>query len=358
MKIMHIVTILGARPQFVKAAVVSKALAEVGIKETIIHTGQHYDHAMSGIFWDELGIPSPEINLQVGSGNHGKQTASMLEQIENYLLENRQDITALMVYGDTNSTIAGALAAAKLHIPVIHVEAGLRSFNKKMPEEVNRILTDHISDLLFCSSEIGVQQLKNEGIVKGVHNVGDVMFDALLTFSDIAKIRQKLSGIIPFSNHEYYLATIHRPSNTDNPENLESILNAFNEFSKPVVWPVHPRNKAMLQKMKLPQNLFTTEPQPYFNMLVLLDHAEAVLTDSGGLQKEAYWKGKPCITLREETEWVETLESGWNQLTGANKEKMVKAIRTKPSAPWKPIYGDGNASEAIAKIIKTQFSNR
>jgi UDP-GlcNAc3NAcA epimerase len=349
---MHVVTILGARPQFVKAAVVSKALAGIGIKETIIHTGQHYDHAMSGIFWDELGIPSPGINLQVGSGSHGKQTASMLDQIEEFLLNNKHEISALMVYGDTNSTIAGALAAAKLHIPVIHVEAGLRSFNKKMPEEVNRILTDHISDLLFCSSEIGVNQLKKEGIEKGVFNVGDVMFDALLTFSDIAKFRQKLSGIIPFKNHEYYLATIHRPSNTDNPEHLKAILAAFSEFKKPVVWPVHPRNKAMLASMKLPENLFTTEPQPYFNMLVLLDHAELVLTDSGGLQKEAYWKGKPCITLRDETEWVETLDNGWNQLTGADQQKISNAVKAKPTAPWKPIYGDGKASVAIALEIK------
>jgi len=349
---MHVVTILGARPQFVKAAVVSKALAELGIKETIIHTGQHYDHAMSGIFWDELGIPSPGINLQVGSGSHGKQTASMLDQIEGYLLQHMQDISALMVYGDTNSTIAGALAAAKLHVPVIHVEAGLRSFNKKMPEEVNRILTDHISDLLFCSSEIGVNQLKDEGIEKGVFNVGDVMFDALLKFSDIAKVRQKLSGIISFKNHEYYLATIHRPSNTDNPENLRAILGAFSEFKKPVVWPVHPRNKSMLASLKLPDNLFTTDPQPYFNMLVLLDHAELVLTDSGGLQKEAYWKGKPCITLREETEWVETLDNGWNQLTGADQQKISNAVKAKPTAPWKPIYGDGKAAEAIALEIK------
>ncbi len=355
---MHVVTILGARPQFVKAAVVSRALAELGINETIIHTGQHYDHAMSGIFWDELGIPSPEINLQVGSSSHGKQTASMLDQIEEFLLKRLQDISALMVYGDTNSTISGALAAAKLHIPVIHVEAGLRSFNKMMPEEVNRILTDHISDLLFCSSELGVNQLKNEGIDKGVFNVGDVMFDALLTFSDIAKFRQKLSGMIPFKNHEYYLATIHRPSNTDNIEHLKGILGAFSEFKKPVVWPVHPRNKAMLESMKLPENLFTIDPQPYFNMLVLLENTELVLTDSGGLQKEAYWKRKPCITLREETEWVETLDNGWNQLTGANQQKISNAIKLKPTAPWKPIYGNGKASESIALEIKRFIESR
>lgn len=348
---MHIVTILGARPQFVKAAVVSKALSDKGINETIIHTGQHYDHAMSGVFWDELGIPAPKINLQVGSGSHGKQTASMLEQIEQYLIENQPSIDALMVYGDTNSTIAGALAAAKLHIPVIHVEAGLRSFNREMPEEVNRVLTDHISNLLFCSSDVGVHQLKTEGISKGVYNVGDVMFDAILMFSDVAKQRTSIEQILPKPLKEFALATIHRPSNTDNPENLNSILSAFEQMEIPIVWPVHPRNKSRLAQLNLPKNLILTEPQPYFNMLVLLDHAKLVLTDSGGLQKEAYWKGKPCITLREETEWIETLESGWNQLTGASTEKMMKAFNQKPSAEWKPIYGDGKASQKIAEII-------
>lgn len=353
---MHIVTILGARPQFVKAAVVSKALSNKGIVETIIHTGQHYDHAMSGVFWDELGIPAPKINLQVGSGSHGKQTASMLEQIEQYLIENLQSIDALMVYGDTNSTIAGALAAAKLHIPVIHVEAGLRSFNREMPEEVNRVLTDHISNLLFCSSEVGVNQLKTEGISKGVYNVGDVMFDALLTFSSIAKQKTSIEQILPFPLQNFALATIHRPSNTDNPDNLHSILSAFEQMELPIIWPVHPRNKSRLAELNLPKNLILLEPQPYFNMLVLLDHATLVLTDSGGLQKEAYWKGKPCITLREETEWVETLESGWNQLTGASTEKICTAFKKKPSAEWKPIYGDGKASEKIAGfILNTTF---
>ncbi|TNE72117.1 UDP-N-acetylglucosamine 2-epimerase (non-hydrolyzing) [bacterium] len=352
-----IVTILGARPQFVKAAVVSKAFTEKGIKETIIHTGQHYDHAMSGVFWDELGIPAPEINLHVGSGLHGKQTGAMLEQIEAYLVAHQQEITALMVYGDTNSTLAGALAASKLHIPVIHVEAGLRSFNRTMPEEVNRVLTDHISDLLFCSSDVGVNQLATEGVTKGVYNVGDVMFDALLTFSEIAKTKVKLADVITFAEGEFLLATIHRPANTDSPENLNQILEAFKAIEKPIVWPVHPRNKARLSSMNLPKNLHLVEPQPYFNMITLLDSCETVLTDSGGLQKEAYWKGKPCITLRDETEWVETLENGWNQLTGAHKDKIVNAYHTKPTAEWKPIYGDGKAAEKIVDVVKVLSHN-
>lgn len=346
-----ITTILGARPQFVKAAVVSKALAEQGIQETIIHTGQHYDHAMSGVFWDELGIPAPEINLQVGSGSHGKQTGAMLDQIEAYLLAHQHEIKALMVYGDTNSTLAGALAASKLHIPVIHVEAGLRSFNRTMPEELNRVLTDHISDLLFCSSVVGVNQLASEGITKGVFNVGDVMFDALLTFSEIAKTKVNLADVTPFEAGTFLLATIHRPANTDKPENLMQILQAFERIKKPIIWPVHPRNKARLGSMALPENLHLIEPQPYFNMLTLLDSCETVLTDSGGLQKEAYWKGKRCITLRDETEWVETLENRWNQLAGANADKIVQAYQTQPVAEWKPIYGDGKASKKIAEII-------
>lgn len=346
-----IISILGARPQFVKAAVVSKALVEQGIKETIIHTGQHYDHAMSGVFWDELGIPAPEINLQVGSGSHGKQTGAMLEQIESYLLAHQHEIKALMVYGDTNSTLAGALAASKLHILVIHVEAGLRSFNRTMPEEINRVLTDHISDLLFCSSDVGVKQLASEGITKGVHNVGDVMFDALLTFSEIAKTKVNLADVTPFEAGTFLLATIHRPANTDKPENLMQILQAFERIKKPIIWPVHPRNKVRLGSLALPENLHLIEPQPYFNMLTLLDSCEAVLTDSGGLQKEAYWKGKRCITLRDETEWVETLENGWNQLAGANSDKIVQAYQTQPVAEWKPIYGDGKASKKIAEII-------
>ncbi len=347
----NILTIVGARPQFVKAAVVSKAIADVGIKEMIIHTGQHYDHEMSTIFWDELDIPTPSINLGIGSGLHGKQTGLMMEKIEAYLLEINKLPDALLVYGDTNSTIAGALVASKLHIPVIHVEAGLRSFNRQMPEEINRILTDHVSTILFCSSQAGVDQLKSEGISRNVHNVGDVMYDALLTFSNIANTKFKLHDVVPDLHSEYYLATIHRPSNTDDSHNLKSIIRGLSKLDKPVVWPVHPRNRSKIETLKLPENLITINPVSYFKMLILLANCSKVITDSGGLQKEAYWMKKQCITVRNETEWVETLHGGWNTLTGPNSEKIKAAVSKKPSSNWVNLYGNGTAANTIADII-------
>lgn len=347
----HIVTILGARPQFVKAAVVSKALKDRGIKEEILHTGQHYDHTMSDVFFEQLNIDPPVKNFNIGSGKHGEQTGKMLAEIEQWLLDQPGLPDALMVYGDTNSTIAGALAASKLHVPVIHVEAGLRSFNRKMPEEVNRVLTDHISDLLFCSSEIGVNQLQKEGVTEGVHNVGDVMYDAVLTFSKIAEEKVDIENLPVQVDKEFHLMTVHRPSNTDDAENMKSILKAVGSIDKTVLWPVHPRNKKRLQEMELPANLLITDPVSYFEMMLLLKSCSKVITDSGGLQKEAYWMKKPCITVREETEWVETLEGGWNQLTGPNTEKIQHALINDPETDWKPIYGDGKASEKIAKVI-------
>lgn len=349
-----IVTIVGARPQFVKAAVVSKALSRAGITEELIHTGQHYDAAMSRVFFEELGIPAPAINLETGSGPHGKQTADILEKLEAWLLKQPTLPKALMVYGDTNSTLAGALAAAKLHIPVVHVEAGLRSFNRRMPEEINRVMTDHISDLLFCSSDNGVSQLAKEGITKGVHDTGDVMYDAVRIFS--ASSGNETPGLFKGDERitlplEFYLFTLHRPSNTDNSTNLQSILNAVRQSGKTVVWPVHPRVRKQLDATTLPDNLITVEPQPYLALLKLLSTCEGVLTDSGGLQKEAYWLKKACITLREETEWTETLEGGWNQLAGANEEKILAAFNQKPSTPWKPLYGNGYATEQIARIL-------
>lgn len=284
----YILTIVGARPQFVKAAVVSKALADLNISEKIIHTGQHYDHNMSTIFWEELNIPAPSVNLEIGSGHHGLQTGKMLEKIEGFILNVDVKPTALLVYGDTNSTLAGALVASKLQIPVIHVEAGLRSFNKAMPEEINRIMTDHISDLLFCSSEIGVKQLKTEGITTGVYNCGDVMYDAVKTFSIIAEQNLNLNNIAELDSETYSLATIHRPSNTDNDDNLISILEAFAQINEPILWPVHPRNKSRVSELSIPKNLKLIDPVSYFEMMLLLKHSKKVLTDSGGLQKEAY----------------------------------------------------------------------
>ncbi|MCH8557352.1 MAG: UDP-N-acetylglucosamine 2-epimerase (non-hydrolyzing) [Balneolia bacterium] len=349
-----IVTIVGARPQFVKAAVVSKALSRAGITEELIHTGQHYDAAMSRVFFDELGIPAPAVNLETGSGTHGKQTADILEKVEDWLLQQPALPKALMVYGDTNSTLAGALAAAKLHIPVVHVEAGLRSFNRRMPEEINRVMTDHISDLLFCSSDNGVSQLVKEGITKGVHNTGDVMYDAVRIFSSSAD--DETPGLFKGDERitlppQFYLFTLHRPSNTDSPANLQSIMGAIRRSGKTVVWPVHPRVRKQLDAISLPENLITVEPQPYLSLLKLLSACEGVLTDSGGLQKEAYWLKKRCITLRDETEWTETLDGGWNQLAGAYEEKILAAIDQKPGTPWKQLYGNGHAADHIARIL-------
>lgn len=351
----YILTIVGARPQFVKAAVVSKALSDLNIPEKIIHTGQHYDHEMSTIFWDELNIPVPAINLGIGSGSHGEQTGLMLQKLESYILKEPELPTALMVYGDTNSTLAGALVASKLHIPVIHVEAGLRSFNKAMPEEINRIMTDHISDILFCSSDQGVKQLKREGISKGVFNVGDVMYDALLTFSEIAKQKVSLSDITSLKKDQFILTTIHRPSNTDTENHLKNIMEAFSKIEKQILWPVHPRNKNKIEQLDLPENLVLSGPVSYFEMMVLLNNCQKVITDSGGLQKEAYWMKKQCITIREETEWTETLEDGWNVLTGPNTRKIIEAYNAFPTAEWIPLYGDGNATGRIAKKIVEFF---
>ena len=344
----HVVTVVGARPQFVKAAVVSAALAKAGIHEELIHTGQHYDFKMSEVFWRDLGLKQPEVNLGIGSGSHATQTAAMLVAIEKFLLAASPKPDGVIVYGDTNSTLAAALAASKLHIPVVHVEAGLRSFNMQMPEEVNRIITDRLSDVLFCSSN---DHLKREGISDGVHITGDVMYDAVKTFSPIAEQKVTLSSLVPFESGGYHLATIHRPSNTNTPAHMESILSAIGACGTPVVWPVHPRNKAKLANYTLPDNLTTMEPASYFEMLVLLGNCRKVLTDSGGLQKEAYWLGKPCVTLREETEWVETLEHGWNHITGADGAKIAIALSQDPSAGQQDIYGSGDASTQIAQIL-------
>jgi UDP-GlcNAc3NAcA epimerase len=345
-----ILTVVGARPQFVKAAVVSKAFHDSGIEEQIVHTGQHYDLKMSEIFWEELNIPSPFLNLNIGSGSHGHQTGKMMIDLESAVLSLETRPSHILVYGDTNSTLAAALVGSKLHIPIIHVEAGLRSYNREMPEEINRVLTDHISELLFCSSEEGVRNLKQEGIGKGVHVVGDVMFDAIRTFSAFAKDKNS-SFMDAFRDQYFSLCTIHRPANTDNSEHLTSILSAFAEIEEPILWPVHPRVKSRLKDLDIPENVIISEPLSYFEMLLALKNCSRVFTDSGGLQKEAYWMKKPCITLRDETEWVETLEGGWNQLVGHDRTAILQASRKKPKTDWKPIYGDGKASKRIAEII-------
>jgi UDP-N-acetylglucosamine 2-epimerase len=327
---MKILTVVGARPQFIKLAPLSKILRENGINEIIVHTGQHYDENMNDLFFKELEIPEPDYNLGIGSGNHGEQTGRMLIEIEKIILKEKPEL--VIVYGDTNSTLAGALAASKLHIKLAHVEAGLRSFNKRMPEEINRVLTDHVSDILFCPTQTAVENLKNEGITNGVYLVGDVMFDALLHFSKISDMKSNILERLNIKPKEYYLVTIHRAENTDNYERLKNILIAFSKMDEIVVFPIHPRTRKMINYYGLSDllennNVKVIDPVGYLDMLKLEKNAKAILTDSGGVQKEAFWLKVPCITLRDETEWIETVNLGWNRLVGSNVEKILEAVR-------------------------------
>lgn len=348
-----IVTVIGARPQFVKAAIVSRALQRAGLQESVIHTGQHYDEKMSDVFWRELGLPECSVNLESGSGTHGAQTAYMIERIEAYLMNLKPAASALLLYGDTNSTIAGAIAASKLQVPIIHIEAGLRSFNRSMPEEINRIVTDHLSSMLFCSSDEGVRQLAKEGITDRVVVSGDVMFDALKTFTGEAEKKVDLNGLLPFAERPFCLVTLHRPANTENRENLSGIFDSLRATGMPVLWPIHPRMRSKLSQIELPGNVFVTDPLSYFEMLTALKHCYKVFTDSGGLQKEAYWMKRPCITLRTETEWVETVHDDWNTITGADATLIQNAFKKKVDPDsWYPLYGSGNASDLIASHIK------
>jgi UDP-GlcNAc3NAcA epimerase len=352
-----ILTVIGARPQFIKAAMVSKALLESGIQEMIIHTGQHYDENMSDIFWTELGLPNPARNLKIGSGLHGMQTGQMMIALEKEVIAQKPE--ALMVYGDTNSTLAGAIVASKLGFKVIHVEAGLRSFNRTMPEEINRILTDHVSDLLFCSSEEGKMQLQKEGITKGIHVVGDVMYDLQLNSMTVAVNTIDMNKIFPQTGDDYILATIHRPSNTDNDQNLKNILDAFAQLPFKIVWPLHPRLREKIKNYKIPKNLIMIAPASYLEMQALMQNCYKVCTDSGGLQKEAYWAQKPCITMREETEWVECMHDNWNMVVGSDTKKIIAAVHAKIQGDsWYPLYGDGNASRKIVGIIMTEIYHK
>jgi UDP-GlcNAc3NAcA epimerase len=349
---LKIFTVIGARPQFIKAAPISAAFASAGMDEKLIHTGQHFDPGMSDIFFEELGIPQPAWHLGLGGKSHGEMTGAMLTEIEKILLTDRPDW--VLVYGDTNSTLAGALAAAKLHIPVAHVEAGLRSFNKKMPEEVNRICTDHISTLLFCPSEVSAHHLKNENITQGVHIVGDVMEDAFL--SALGKVKAnpaKYQNLIP-QDTPYILMTIHRAENTNDLTRLQAILKGLEASPIPIIFPVHPRTVAVLKQhgLSLPPQIKTIEPVGYLEMVALLHHAQRVVTDSGGLQKEAYWAAKPCLTLRDETEWTETVKAGWNILAGADTQMIQQSLSSfsKPSE-HPALYGEPGASVRIASIM-------
>ncbi len=345
---MKIVSIIGARPQFIKAAVVSKEISKRdGIEDVLIHTGQHYDENMSKIFFDELEIPQPNYNLEVGSGLHGVQTAAMLEKTEQILLKEKPDW--LLVYGDTNSTIAGALAATKLHIKIAHVEAGLRSFNKLMPEEINRITTDRISDLLLVPSQNAMQLLEKENLSENSIFTGDVMFDSILFYQKMAEDKYLLKSIT--TETDYYLATVHRAENTDDKERLQNIFSAFSEMNKPVVLPLHPRTKSKLDGIKFNNNIKIIEPVSYLEMILLLKNSSKVLTDSGGLQKEAYFMKKPCITMRDETEWIETLNGNWNFIVGTNTKLILEKINVNKFEVQKNYYGNGNAGKNIVDAL-------
>lgn len=355
---MKIVTILGARPQFVKAATVSRALAKSGIVEKIVHTGQHFDPNMSGVFFREMEIPSAHYNLDINSLGHGAMTGRMLEKIEEVLQTEKPNV--VLVYGDTNSTLAGALAASKLGIPVAHVEAGLRSFTMEMPEEINRILTDRISTLLFCPTTTAVNNLKREGFARfncRIISCGDVMFDAMKYYGKKAETESTIIKQLGLVGKDFVLTTLHRAENTDNLERLQELVSALNTIHAeiPVVLPLHPRTRNYLNTHHIKLFAKVIEPVGYFDMLMLLRHCRLVLTDSGGLQKEAYLSGKFCITLRDQTEWVELVKVGANTLTGANTRKILAAFKKNYSRKInvKPLYGDGKASEKIARAIKT-----
>jgi len=352
---MNIATIVGARPQFIKAAPVSQALQAAGHQEYSIHTGQHYDYRMSRIFFEELGIPKPEINLEIGSGSHGWQTGQMLIGIEAVLLTQKPDW--VIVYGDTNSTLAGALAACKLQLPLAHIEAGLRSFNRAMPEEHNRVLTDRCADLLLCPTQTALKNLAREGIAQGVYWVGDTMYDASLNFGAIANRQSKILEQLNLQPKQYLLATIHRASNTDNPETLHTILSTLMQIDRPIVFPVHPRTRKQIQHLdRRYQQIKLIEPVGYLDMLMLEQHARKILTDSGGVQKEAFFFGVPCITLRHETEWLETVETGWNVLAGTDPTQILQAITHGPTPSLQPPasnpFGNGQAAQHIVKTLE------
>ncbi len=359
---MHVMTVVGARPQFVKAAVLSRLIRKEEnsnkVRETLVHTGQHYDENMSEVFFRDMEIPKPDVNLNVGSGNHGAMTGRMLAGIEELILERKPDV--LLVYGDTNSTLAGALAASKLHVQVAHVEAGLRSFMMAMPEEQNRRLTDHLSSWLFCPTEVAIGNLNAEGIKdsgfgshtsdrKTVKMTGDIMLDASNYYRQKADLEtEHVLGTLP---QDFYLITIHRAENTDNPERLRAIVGAINSVNdRSAVFPIHPRTRKILDRegLSFGRHVHLLDPVGYFEMLRLEGSCSFVLTDSGGVQKEAYFFHKPCVTLRDSTEWIELVDSGWNVIVGADPTKIERAIRSQETpASYPALYGTGNAGELI-----------
>lgn len=352
MKKMKIISIVGARPQFIKLAPLSKELRSSGFNEIIVHTGQHYDENMSDLFFEELEIPKPNYNLGIGSGSHGEQTGRMLIALEEVILKESPDL--IIVYGDTNSTLAGALCASKLHIKLAHVEAGLRSFNKKMPEEINRIVADHLSDILFVPTQTALENLKREGIIDGVYLVGDLMFDALMHFSKISQTKSKILEALNLTPKSYYLATIHRAENTDNYDRLKNILESLAELDSLVVFPIHPRTLNRVRAYKLEhllEKLLVIDPVGYLDMIQLEKNAQIILTDSGGVQKEAFWLRVPCITLRDETEWIETIKYNWNRLVGVDRDKILEAVLNIKDGEYIDFSSEYSASK-ICKVLE------
>ncbi|MBA2628180.1 MAG: UDP-N-acetylglucosamine 2-epimerase (non-hydrolyzing) [Gemmatimonadales bacterium] len=349
---MRILTVVGARPQFIKAGPLSAELRRTHT-EILVHTGQHYDQGMSDVFFRELGIPAPDHHLGIGGGSHGEQTGAMLPALERLMIDERPDL--VLVYGDTNSTLAGALAAAKLTIPVAHVEAGLRSFNRAMPEEINRVVSDQLSSWLFPPSEVSRAQLASEGITDRVHVVGDIMLDAILAHQARAAATSHVLRDLGFSGGGYYLCTVHRAENADDSHRLARILSALDRLDLPVVVPLHPRTRKRLGEFALAPggNIRLLDPVGYLDMLELERQSACVLTDSGGVQKEAYYLGVPCVTLRDETEWVETVAAGWNVLAGTDPDRIVAAATALVGlqAPRPPVYGTGDTARRIAAVL-------
>jgi UDP-GlcNAc3NAcA epimerase len=349
---MRILSVVGNRPQFIKSAPLSLALRNRA-DEIVLHTGQHYDHELSQVFFDELGLEPPKHRLEAGSGSHAQQTARMLPGIEAAVVEERPDL--VLVYGDTNSTLAGALAASKLRVPVAHVEAGLRSFDRTMPEELNRVLVDRVSSLLFSPSQTAVANLQNEGIVEGVHEVGDVMLDANLRLAPIARQRSQALELDGVESGGYVLVTVHRESNTKEPA-LGRIVEALNALEEPVVFPLHPRTAGAIEShgLRLSGHVHPRPPAGYLDFAALASQARVILTDSGGVQKEAYWYEVPCVTLRDNTEWVETIETGWNRLAGTDPAAIEQAVAdAAPGSTHPPLYGGGHAADLIADVLCT-----
>ena len=352
---MKIISVVGARPQFIKLAILSKELRE-NHNEIIIHTGQHYDDNMSRYFFEEMQIAKPDYNLNIGSGSHGKQTAEMLIGLEDIFLHQKPDV--VITFGDTNTTLATGLAATKLNIPVAHVEAGLRSHNREMPEEINRILTDHISDYLFAPTLTAMENIKSENLYGKPFLVGDVMYDSLLYYGKIAEQNSRILKNLKLKQKEYILLTLHRPYNVDNIHKLQNIFSALKQTKRFIVLPVHPRSRKMIESTNtiIPENISIIEPLGYLDFISLQKHSEKIITDSGGIQKEAYLNGIPCITIRPETEWIETVKAGWNVLVGDKKDQLIEnCLHFKPSHNRPRYFGDGNSSKKIISILESHL---